>query len=348
MDTSEMTTASARLPRLILERAEALGLHHVELMRLAGLDESEVQEPDGRVDLEKIRHLWWTILERLPDPALGIRFGAASEVRELGVVGYSMVHSATVRDALHRLCRFGGLLFDGMNYRLEARDGHSRLVVESDRPIKERRRTIDARLASALAWVREIAGEGVEPTKVHFSYARPEDISFHASFFRTVMLFGQRRAALIFEDEALDRPLPGKDKTLCGFLDRLAEQMLRSLEGPESFSERARRAIAELLSAERPTVKKVAEHLGVSARTLQRRLEEEGKSFTAILESVRRDAALQMLKGGNMRIYEVASRLGYSESSTFHRAFRRWEHKSPRRYRRAQRQRATAPTENVG
>ena len=92
-----LITASTRLPKLILDRAEELGLQHEELMRLAGIEESEFQDPEGRIDMEKIRHLWWTILERLPDPALGIRFGQASVVRELGVVGYAMANSLTLR-----------------------------------------------------------------------------------------------------------------------------------------------------------------------------------------------------------------------------------------------------------
>jgi AraC-like DNA-binding protein len=128
----------------------------------------------------------------------------------------------------------------------------------------------------------------------------------------------------------------GADVTLGGYLDQLATELLRGLPDPDSFRDRVRRAMWSELSDGPPALTTTAANLAVSPRTLQRRLREEGTSFGQLLDELRREFALRLLRDRKLAVYEVAFLLGYAEPSTFHRAFRRWTGLSPLRFRRSE------------
>jgi AraC-like DNA-binding protein len=122
---------------------------------------------------------------------------------------------------------------------------------------------------------------------------------------------------------------------LLGRLAPIADEMLRAVAEAERFSSRVRAALARSLEQGRSSVDDVARALAVSPRTLQRRLEEEGTTFGAVCDATRRAAAFEHLRDRRLGIKETAFRLGFSEPSTFYRAFRRWTGDTPANYRRA-------------
>jgi AraC-like DNA-binding protein len=140
---------------------------------------------------------------------------------------------------------------------------------------------------------------------------------------------------LVLRRGDLDRVVSTADDTLVGYLDRLADESLESLGTEESILKKVRRALWTELSEGQPSVKRIAAALNMSVRTLQRRLREDDTSFVEVLDEFRREMATGLLRNRELAIYEVAFLLGYSEPSTFHRAFRRWHACSPREYRLA-------------
>jgi AraC-like DNA-binding protein len=130
-------------------------------------------------------------------------------------------------------------------------------------------------------------------------------------------------------------PVTNADERLCRYLDQLAAEALDAL-GPEgSFVDRVRRAIWSDLSGGHPCLAQTASTLGVSTRTLQRRLREEGTTFAALLDVFRREMSTRLLRDKSLAVYEVAFLLGYSDPSAFYRAFRRWQGASPYEFRTA-------------
>jgi AraC-like DNA-binding protein len=124
------------------------------------------------------------------------------------------------------------------------------------------------------------------------------------------------------------------DVTLAGYLDQLAEQVLRSLGERRGTSvEATARAVWARLSSGKPNLRQTAIAMGISGRTLQRRLSEDGTSFELVLDDLRRDQSISLLHDRSLAVDEVAFLLGYSEPSTFYRAFRRWHGVTPGKYR---------------
>ena len=228
---SALKTAVVRLPLFVLRQAEAAGLDRAELLRAADLSEEALADPDARILVRKNLDLWKFILDSLPDPDLGIRFGSELEIRDAGLVGYTMLHSATLLDALERLFRFGRILEEA---------DPAELRLGSDRaeygwrayPQQEvlLQRMIDYELAALVGVVREITGVDIEPLEIRLPHAkRPSDLSAHRRFFRCTISFDQPAVGVVFRRRDLDLPVREADAELGGYLERYAEEVLEAL-----------------------------------------------------------------------------------------------------------------------
>jgi AraC-like DNA-binding protein len=328
-------TSLARIPLLLLRGAEQLyGLDRQELLETAGLSERELADPDARVSLSKIWSLWRVLIDRTGDPALGLHLGSRVVVRDMGLVGYAVYHSATLREAFERMSRYSRIVNEALVIRLLDDEDSGRVVVDKAARLDELVHPLVSRLASLVTVAREITGVPLSPIAVRFRKTRPADVSEFQGFFRGRLEFDADEASLVFGREDLDRPVVAADETLSGYLDRLADEVLESIDSSVTFKQRVRRAIWFDLSGGKPSLRSVAKQLGVSPRTLQRRMEEDGTSFAVELDALRHEMAMRLLQDHTLAVYEVAFLLGYSEPSTFYRAFRRWKRLSPQEYRR--------------
>lgn len=328
-------TGLARVPLALLQRTEDYGLDRAELLRQAGLTEQELANPDSRIEVSKMWNLWRIVIERTDDPALGLHIGQGTTVRQFGLVGYMMYYSHTLDEALHRLTRYSRIISKALRVVYRTDDEKGELSFEHTHPFERTQHPADARLASVLGGIREITQADVIPADVRLPYDRPADISEHQKFFRAPLNFGAPHPMLVFHGEDLARPIVASDPTLSGYLDSLADETLSSVDNRDSLPVKVRRAIWTQLSDGSPAVAKVARTLGMSARTLQRRLHREGTSFARVLEDFRREMSAHLLRDPSLAVYEVAFLLGYSEPSTFYRAFRRWNHRSPEQFRQS-------------
>ncbi|MCI0659162.1 MAG: AraC family transcriptional regulator, partial [Acidobacteria bacterium] len=324
-----------RVPLLLLEQARRLGVDRRVLMTEAGLSPTDFKDLDGRVPSSKIWKLWQALIRQVPDVALGLRMGdnPRSPIR-YGLVGYTLAYSRTVQEALHRLARYSRIISETIQVGVEKRGGRCRILLESDPQFELLRHPIDTRLANILSAVRNLSGKPVAPIEVELPYPKLADTSYHRHFFDAPLRFSRPKAALWFYTTDLELPIQHADDTLVGYLDRLAEEKLKELSGT-SLSERLGRALWSELSGGMPPLRRVAELVGMSPRTLQRYLRKEGKTYRTALEEFRREMSTHLMHHRKLAVYEVAFLLGYADPSSFHRAFRRWHRKSPRAYRRA-------------
>ena len=147
------------------------------------------------------------------------------------------------------------------------------------------------------------------------------------------MRFGAPAACLALHPADVDRPVTTADEALNRYLDQCAETVLRELARDDSVAKEVLRTLWRQLSGGQLDLASTARHLGLSARTLQRRLHDEETSFGVLLDAFRREASVRLLRDRGLAVEEVAFMLGYSEPSTFYRAFRRWTGLTPRRFR---------------
>lgn len=170
--------------------------------------------------------------------------------------------------------------------------------------------------------------------ETRFQHPAPSDIREHERIFRCPVRFGAAANEFVFDSAYLTLPIVKADPSLCALLDRHAEGLLAKYPREDSLVERVRTILKDELNGGDASLESVARQLSLSERTLQRKLRALGTSHNELLDQMRKDLAVRYLREPEMAVCEVAYLLGFSESSAFHRAFKRWTGTSPNEFRR--------------
>jgi AraC-like DNA-binding protein len=172
---------------------------------------------------------------------------------------------------------------------------------------------------------------------VTFARASPGETSAHAAFFGVTPRFGAARNERVLDRALLAVAPPRVDGALSAFFERHPERMLGTLDQPREVStaSRVREALAAEVFEEPPSVEAVALRMGLGARTLRRRLTDEGVRFRVMRDEALRDRAMELLARRSLPLVDVAMVLGFSDQTAFQRAFKRWTGETPQTWRRA-------------
>ena len=163
---------------------------------------------------------------------------------------------------------------------------------------------------------------------------RPPDPQQHADFFKTKVQYDSPSGEFVVSLDCWNRELPGSDQQLMKVLDEHARMLLAQRPLPDDFVGKVRQEIVRDLHGGEATRDSIAKRLNVSPRTMQRRLDEHGVTFADLLDEVRAELAKNKLIGSDLSLAEIGFLLGFSEQSSFTRAFKRWTGKTPLEYRR--------------
>ena len=272
----------------------------------------------------------------LGDPFLALRLPEALPFRRYGPAELAARASTTAAAALTCVARYAALVFPAFASTLEEGPDEADYVQRTPaHPRGIGRAAHEYALAFALGQVRAGTGVTVNAIQAWFAHARPNDIEPLVRFFGTEELaFGNESSGFTLARSVADLPMQSRDPRLFATAQDLAERSLRELLHSSSVASRVESDLrtAPPASADMPLV---ARRLGMSARTLQRRLEEEGVRFSELLDRVREERAKTWLLDRSLSLTDVASRLGFADIATFSRAFKRWTGKPPGTWRRS-------------
>jgi len=332
--TNEKTVAIGWV-RAIIAAAQQLGAAEPELLDRAGMVALPV-DPLARLPLDAVVHLWRAAVELTGNPAFGLRMGQSIQPTSFNVVAYTLVSSSSLREAVAHMQQFQHLVSDGGRIQLLEKEDFAWLVyhpVEASLPFSPQQ--VEAVLACSVALGRWIMGTGFAPSRVCMAHAPISDVQVYREVLGCEPEFGGTFSGIALPAAQLDAPLPARNPELCRLHESLARQQLASLSNSETFIPRVAAVLQQLLAQGMANKEKVAALMGVSPRTLQQRLAEEGSSFIAVQDEVRHKLALQYLADPMLSLGQIAVLLNFSDASAFYRAFRRWTGTVPGNYRRA-------------
>lgn len=328
------TMQLARSALLLLDYADQMGMDRETLVRTAGLTDAMLDDPDSRVPTLCMRKLWSAVIEVDDDPTLGLRVGSTIRAAQMGLVGYTMYYSRNLDEALSRLCRYSRILTESVRYRWQQDAENKTLVCHADPALIALRHPIEAGLAAIVSIARDVVGTHIRPVEVRLPTPQPMLRKDYRAVFSCPVTFGSVDARISFVGDLLQLPTVAADPGLTHYLDDLATIKMAELGAEDaSLVQRVRKQLWTALPSGRADLWRVASDLGMSARTLQRRLGSDGTSFSQVLDDLRRELSNELLEDRKLAVAEVAFLLGYSEPSAFQRAFRRWRGVTPRRYR---------------
>jgi AraC-like DNA-binding protein len=307
------------------------------ILTRAGLASGDLTDPERRVPLIRFLGLLEICADALGDPHFGLRFGTQYDPRHAGVVGNVALASRTVRGALQTIGRYLPTMVDSAVYRLEVEGGMAfAYSYYTDPLMMTYRQKNDWGVAFVCNVIRYGLGqpdwapaEVVLPLANESAAARRDRMSL----LRAKVRGGHPWAGIRFDAAVLERPMKTADATLERLMRHYGNLQLAGLKTERDEPERLRRSIAQLVVEGDSSVERLAQSLGWSARSLQRRLAARGLSYSDLLGDVRKTLALNLLENPSLGIAQIAYCLGYSEVSTFNHAFRRWMGQPPRDYR---------------
>ncbi len=291
---------------------------------------------------QRIRAAEWlnAAIEETGDVTFAARTGL--HYRHNGEVSdYIAKYSATLRDAIGNTATFALLEGPVLTWSLCEADEVASLDIEvHDTAILMHHRLLEFIVFAGLARMRLLTHTSLAPKEICLPHRMRGPISSYQALAGCSVRFGTGKLAIVISKSALDLPIPTKDANLLAHLvDYAGRLLLECVPSKASLESRVEAAVVKGLPDQKATFDAVAQQLGMSRRTLQRRLLDEGLCFRTIVNRLRNGIAKSLIKD-NIRLAEVAFSLGYSDQSSFTTAFRRWNDMSPSAFRRKHRRAA--------
>ena len=328
------STLSARLALRIVAFCRVRGHDPQALCRDVGVTASALAEPEARVSYEVVAQLGTRALEVTGDECFGLHLAAdVGDPRAFDTGVLLLMASPTLRVALERMVSFQRYWGDGQRTTLCPRRGG--LAVRYVLPGAAgayARHADECAMAELALGVRSLSGQALLAREVRFRHEAPPAIDEHRALFGCPIHFASAHTEIVFGDDVLAARMPHANDVFATIFSQQLEAALARLPNPSGTAEGVRVAARTALAAGGCTLAGTARALGLSTRTLQRRLNAEGTSFGAVSEALRREMSLAYLQRG-VPVAEVATLLGYADATAFHHAFRRWTGSSPSRHR---------------
>jgi AraC-like DNA-binding protein len=329
------------MPLAIARNSYSMRLVHpfVRLLRrypaipAAALDDLEQRDLDERVPIQLVHELLSAAIQVTGDEDIGLKAARELGMGALGALEYAASSARTIRDATAVIARYMHLLNDGLDILVETQG--DRVAVCLHNAFVLPAAAEDFALAAFHVSVKERFHEIDVDYEVCFQHAAPRSIDEYLKTFpRGTLRFGSELSGFLFAAGTLDQELPTQDPQLHSVIRRHADYLLADLPRVETFTQRVRDRVVKELDAGETSAPRIAKLLGVSQRTLNRKLEMEGTSYKTLLDEVRRGMALRYTTGSDLLLSEISTRLGFSHAAAFNRAFKRWTGKAPLEYRR--------------
>lgn len=313
------------------------GLDAAALLDGTGLDVASLDDAERKTSSRQFALACRNAIALGASAELPFRMGQRMRVSAYGMYGFALLTFRTAREGMQFAQRFHRLAVPTFRLTLHEHDGVAAWVYGDllglDPAGELHRFLLEYQIALQASLARDIWPDVIVARRARFRHARPAHAALYTQLLDCPVDFGDERDALEFDARLLDIQLPLHNPLTATLVHRLCEQMLAQAQQPTGLAGRLYQLLASR-PGDLPTMEQVAAELHTTARTLRRRLEDEGTSFQGVLNAVRGDLAKQYLATTRLTVDEIATTLGFSDGANFRAAFRKWTGRSPADYRR--------------
>ncbi len=311
------------------------GVETRDLIRELGLPVDGPIDPTQMVSSSDYYDFFAELVGRDPNGlSLPLKIGASMRSDEYGAFGLAWKSAPTLRGSFTRAERYGHVLGSAETYSLEeTAQGFFFNLEKAGDDCPGMQLSNEASMSAVDTISKEVCSSRFIPMAICFKHAPRGDARVYESHFGCPVHFESGRDAVLVSKESIEIPNKLGDESIARFFDLHLEQQLNSLKGDIDLQQQVRRAVANVLSEGVPQLSRIASELKMGARTLQRRLSEQGYSYQNVVDMAQKDLAQRLLRETDYSLAEVAFLTGFAEQSGFTRAFKRWAGQTPRSYR---------------
>ncbi len=311
--------------------AETFGANRLALLQEAQIDPEIIANPKARVTVEQAMDVWTAIVNQTASHNIGLECGLKARFQTMGILGYVMMNSTSIAAALKKMCTYQELVLSILLQR--TRIEGSRMIIEGEMQEEWQsgfRYTVDFIYASTMTLIKNCTSANIHPLEVGFNFPEPDNVDrYHEIFDPAVIQFSCTNPYIVYNKVDLDQKITGTDPEMFAGFDILLQDTAKEHDRVNMKSRAVKNSIIQRLKAEIPRADDVARELAMSVRSLQNSLKNEGTSFQAILNNVRKEMAIKHLAKPHFNVTDVAFLTGFSEVSTFSRNFKKWTGLTP-------------------
>jgi AraC-like DNA-binding protein len=320
---------------LTLKRLHQRGISSAAGLQNSRIPESMLKQPAELITRAQELTVFANALARSGDSSIGLEIGASMHLPSYGILGYAMLVSPTLAKALQGALKHPNLLGSYFQMQIKVSGGNAVLLIKNYR-YRADLEVFNTDMCAASMWalICDVLGERRKPLSVAFDYPAPAHAAVYASTFGCEPTFNAAETCIRFPGEWLDHSLQYAEPVSCHMALQQCDQLEREWSRAAGDTLMAR--VLRLLYADPKrygSLDAAASALCVSGRTLRRHLQAHATSFQQLLDQAMQDRATEYLQKTELSIGEIADRLGYSETSSFRQAFRRWTGQAPSMFR---------------
>lgn len=326
---------SILLMRALVEAVQSIGVPRDRFLAEAGIDEARLQSCTDRLTLEEYERVKAAALTVSGDPALGLHIAERAHSSDFDLLGHLLHHATTLRHALQTLTRYVDIMcVDPVSCTLtESGDRATLCFAFPPMPTPALRLDAELSMGGVLRLLHRFTASDAPPHEVCFNYPAPAHRAEYTRLFAGTERFDQTRTAIVFDRAWLELTQLHKNPELYAVLETEAERALQRIGRDNRLATRVEELIVTHDPPHFPTMHEAARTLGMSPRSLRRRLSTDGITYRELLDRARERVARRLLETPNVSIQEAAFVLGFATPAAFHRAFKRWTDTTPKSYR---------------
>nr|WP_319267256.1 AraC family transcriptional regulator ligand-binding domain-containing protein [uncultured Draconibacterium sp.] len=277
------------------------------------------------------------ILDKELGPGFSVRIGQQMKMEDYGVLGLSWKTCSWAGEIFERSERYFKLLSNTYFFRVEKDIGISRVFLNREAYRRGMELSNEATLSATIVVLRAITESDISPVEVSFKHAAPEKLDDYIEAFNCPILFSQPQNYIAYKTEDLEMRTAKADESINRFLVERVEEETRGIElNANKIIYDVENLIRDALPSGIPGVEQIGQIMGMSRRTLTRRLSENGLTFRDLIKRIQEEVSKELLKNPERSIAEIAFETGFSEQSAFSRAFKNWTNQSPVEFRKNQ------------
>jgi len=310
------------------EQLQGYGIDPEPLFREEGIDPEMLFDAGARIPLDRYQRLDVKAAKLSGDPYFGLKGAEYSRPAHLGALGFAWLASSSLRTAFQRLSRYARMIQEKLTVELSEDDEFFYVRMDAHMPLLNKRIRENGQLAAVTKFSRVIAGKDFNPAKICFKQSEPEDTSYYYELFRCPLEFNANETIFVLRREDSDRRLTGSNEQLAKLNEHIVVKYLAHCEKHDIVN-RVKAAIIDGLANGQVTETSIADEMYTTPRNLHRKLQKEDTSFKLLLTEIRKELAQQYIQDRSKTLTEISFMLGFSEVSSFSRAFKGWMGKPP-------------------
>lgn len=283
--------------------------------------------------------IFWNVMEEVSgDSDIGLHLGEHMPVYKGQVLQYLFLSSPTFGEGLKRVLNYQRLLSDASQASIGIEGNEAYILVDSaSDKVATVKHLSECMCLGLIRFFQYVTDDAFKPSRIHFPHAAPADDAEHQRIYQCPVTFAQSDVRIYFDTALLALPSSHAEPELLQLHEKLASEHVAKLERQDVVS-RVYKVFGEVLETGQVNLDDVAARLDIKPRTLRTRLTEAGTNFNQLLADYRCNLAKRLLSGTDESIDEIVYLTGFSEPSTFYRAFKRWTQQTPVEYRNQRKQ----------